>query len=941
MSEATRAEGTMAAVEQAVGAPLDPDSITGNFEVCEASGLVAGWAASNASATPLEVDLLADGQLFTRIVADEFRADLLQAGIGEGRHGFRLMLPIHLFDGSEHVIDVREMWSGRALAGSPRTFQATRAPASDIALDVSALAGWARTETPISRLALMEGGHVIARGEAVQDASDLNLARFRIPLPDPVLDGRPHHFFLWDTEAKVAVGQLAVTTPFMLTPQSLIGRYGGDRVKPYLGAAAGFRYESLVRSLEQVAADVEPEGGGGGRLSRLLRTHARLARGLDKEAAGFEPLEFATDGKPRMSIVIPVYNQFPVTYYCLCSLLLAHCRASFEVILVDDASTDQTRSLPELAKGVHYLRNEENAGFIQSCNRGALLARGEYVVILNNDTEVTSGWLDELLWAFEHFDRVGLAGAKLLYPDGSLQEAGGIVWNSGDPWNYGRHGNPHEPRYSYTRQADYVSGACIMLPRALWMELGGFDPAYSPAYFEDVDLAFRVREKGYRTVYVPLCRVIHFEGASGGTSTGSGTKRFQEVNRPLFKRRWAAACARNGTVGSDPDFNKDRGVGFRALVLDAEVPMPDHNAGGHAALQEMRLLQALGFKCTFLPQDLTWMGRHSEALQRMGVECVHAPFASSVREVLERRGAEFDLVYIIRYQVAQAHLEWIRRHAPQAKVVLNDCDLHFLREMRAAAYAKDSGQGARALATREAELRVMREVDLVLTYTDIEKAVIFSHNGDESRVARCPWVTGTASTVPGLEARSGIAFLGGFRHPPNTEAVQWFAAEVMPLLRQALPGVRFHVYGSQVPRAVSELAGAHADIVIEGWVPDVATVYNTCRVFVAPMLSGAGLKGKVIDALAHGVPSVISPISAEGIPLGEGVHAHVAGRPEEWVAAIARLCQDPQAWTEMSRQALGFAQSHYGYAQGVAQMQQALQQVGLYMTPANSALAAR
>src|SRR3546814_15180033 len=97
-----------------------------------------------------------------------------------------------------------------------------------------------------------------------------------------------------------------------------------------------------------------------------------------------------------------------------------------------------------------------------------------------------------------------MVGAKLIYPKGRLQEAGGIVWNTGDPWNYGRNANPHDPRFNYARQTDYLSGACVMLPLELWRGIGGFSKEYIPAYFEDTDLAFQVRARGYKTVYAPF-----------------------------------------------------------------------------------------------------------------------------------------------------------------------------------------------------------------------------------------------------------------------------------------------------------------------------------------------------------------------------------------------------------------------------------------------------
>lgn len=919
------------------------DDITGYLETFEGVAII-GWAANKAAfGEKIEVDVIADGYLVTKAVANIFRADLLHEGIGDGKHGFKITLPESIFDGNNHSIEVRVAKNGQLLSGSPKAFHGAVAERCTVRLDGSALVGQAKLPADIDSglsLVVSEGEQVIGTGVSEPNGSSPTAIKFRLPLPSTVFDGRPHVFSVRSIEPALTLADLAIITPHMLTPESVLQKYAREGLKPSVATAAGYRYESLARAVESLSASTaESQSSVMERLKQLSHAHARLVRGFSDSDKTFDPLVFPEVDKPDVSIVIPVHNKFPVTYHCLASLILAANRASFEVILVDDGSKDDSTRIPELIKGVQYIRNDEAEGFIRACNRGAELARGKYIVMLNNDTEVTANWLDELMWPFEHFDRVGMTGAKLLYPDGTLQEAGGIVWNTGDPWNYGRQSNPHDPRYNYSRQVDYLSGACIMLPQALWKELSGFDEIYIPAYFEDTDLAFRVRDKGLKTIYVPFAQVIHFEGVSSGTSTESGTKRFQEINRPKFKKRWVDACQHNGKVGVDLEINKDRNVRFRALVLDAETPMPDQNAGSYAAIQEMRMLQSLGFKCTFVPTNVAWMGHYTEALQRMGVECLYSPYIGSINEVIEKRGREFDLIYITRYYVAQQYIDLIRQHSPKARIVMNNADLHFLRELRAGLQAKNKEAVELSLKTRDNELKVMSKVDLVLSYTEVEKAVIISHNLDATQVAKCPWVTDITSKVPGFEERIDIAFLGGYNHHPNTEAVEWFAQRVMPLLRNSLRGVKFSVYGSHVPKSLMALAEKFEDIVIEGWVPSVDMVYNTCRVFIAPLQAGAGIKGKVIGALAHGVPCVLSPVAAEGILLRDKIDASIASRPEDWVTAISRLYTDQQSWAAMSQQAIGFAQVQYGFEKGVSQMQEALQQVELFTTAENETLA--
>ncbi|WP_135469135.1 glycosyltransferase [Crenalkalicoccus roseus] len=613
---------------------------------------------------------------------------------------------------------------------------------------------------------------------------------------------------------------------------------------------------------------------------------------------------------PLVSVVVPVYNKFEFTYNCVKSLIETRCAVPFEVIIVDDQSSDETLLAPMLLPGAVVLRNERNLGFVLGCNRGAAAARGQYLFFLNNDTKLHDEALDALVDVFRLHENIGIAGSKLLFGDGKLQEAGGIIWRMGDGWNYGRGQDPQDPRFNYLRDTDYVSGAALMIPRALFHELGGFDPELAPGYYEDTDLAFKVRAAGYRTVYQPRSVVTHFEGVSSGTDLTQGMKRYQVVNGRKFFQRWKHVLANHALNGVEPEKEKDRNARFRVLFVDATTPTPREDAGSNAALTHMRALQALGAKVTFVPSDnMTHLGAISSDLQDLGIEFLHHPYFWSVEEVLRKRANEFDVVYLHRFDVASRYLATCRALAPRARIVYNVADLHFLRlEREREVGAAGALTEAEIAAVRNQELGAIRAADRVIVHSDVE-AEMLRREGVEG-VTVLPWaIEGRPGPLPAAQRR-GIGFLGGYRHPPNIDAVLWFVSDIWPLIREALPEAEFLIYGSHMPQELRDLSRVPGVRPV-GFVEDVATAFDALRLTVAPLRYGAGLKGKVGQSLAYGVPCIGTRIAFEGF--GAFGEACTAEEPAEFAARVVALMRDDAAWEAASRAGLDHAREHFSF----------------------------
>jgi len=602
---------------------------------------------------------------------------------------------------------------------------------------------------------------------------------------------------------------------------------------------------------------------------------------------------------PDVSIVIPVYGQLAYTLNCLHSLARHRSRFSAEIIVVDDASPDATALFLPHVNFIRYHAQPANAGFIDSCNTGATLAAGRFIVMLNNDTRVVTGWLDELIGGFALWPKAGLIGAKLHYADGSLQEAGGIVWRDGSAWNYGRNDDPNRPDYSYARQVDYISGCSIALPTRLWHDLGGFDPWYSPAYCEDVDLAFRIRAGGGEVWFQPRARIVHYEGKTSGTDTGAGTKAYQIQNTKKLYLRWRDVLTAHRRGGEMPFLERERKAAKRFLVVDVTAPTPDQDAGSVQTFMALQACLALGYKTHFVPED-NWLfqPKYTTALQRLGIDCAYAPYELGFEAYMRRYGWMFDVIMVYRPSVMEKCLGAIRAHAPQAAALFHVADLHYLRMERTAALTGDEDMRDAAALMKERELSLIREVDCTITHSSAEQRIL-DEEAPGAPVALWPLMSEFAGTTRRFHERRDICFLGGYRHPPNVDAVLYFAREILPLLLAEEPDLRFIIAGAHPPEEVLALAGPR--IIVTGLIPDLRDLFDPARVFVCPLRVGAGVKGKIAAALSYGVPVVSTSIGVEGTELVHEKSVLVADDPAAFAAATLRLYRDEGLWDWLSR----------------------------------------
>ena len=620
------------------------------------------------------------------------------------------------------------------------------------------------------------------------------------------------------------------------------------------------------------------------------------------------PLEIASSDDPLVSIIIPAYNQFAYTFNCLESLSVnLSSDLAYEIIIVNDASTDDTlEQLATLVKGIKVLTNAENSGFIRSCNYGASQAKGQYLYFLNNDTRILENCLESLLKLIVNNPQVGAVGSKLIYANSKQQEAGGIIWNSADGWNYGRLDSPDEPEYNYVRPVDYCSGASLLVPTDLFKQLGGFSQDFIPAYYEDTDLCFAIRELGYQVLYQPQSNVIHYEGITSGTDLSSGIKQYQVINQTKFREKWSKVLTKH----LDNDANNVPKAARRLqgnptiLVIDSYVPLYDRESGCVRLLNILKLLLNLGYSVIFFPDNGYPEQPYTSVLQQLGIEVIYGtPQRYNLEEKLIKYLPLIDGVWLCRPELCDKYMDLIRLKT-KVPIIYDTIDLHFLRLKRQKDYLDPSYQNTSWSwqTYQKLELNYANQAEATVVVTEDEKQVLSSLGVKNVWVIPNIHEEISLSEKVAFDQRAGLVFIGSYNHPPNIDAVKWLCLEIMPLVWASRPDITVNLLGSNLKDEVKELASDK--VVVTGYVPEVEPYFQKSRVFVAPLRFGAGMKGKIGQSLSLGLPTITTRIGAEGMGLIDHQDVLIADTAEEFAQAVIELYDHRELWQKLADNSL-------------------------------------
>jgi O-antigen biosynthesis protein len=606
---------------------------------------------------------------------------------------------------------------------------------------------------------------------------------------------------------------------------------------------------------------------------------------------------------PSVTIVIPVHGQWQATERCLRALAASEAKLIADVIVVDDASPDDTLRHLNRYPWVTVLRNETNLGYLRSTNLGARATLNDYVLLLNNDTEPLPGFLYALIQTMKQDPAIALVGSRLTYTNGTMQEAGSIIWSDGTGHNYGNREHVKDLSYSFSRDVDYCSAASLLVDREFFMKEGGFDEIYSPAYYEDTDLAFRARSQGRRVVYQPHSVVFHYEGVSHGTDITQGVKAFQTRNLALFRSRWHRELRQQPRPDEVP-FQVARSRDWRPVVLFVRwaVPTPRQDAGSVRAMKMMEILQDLGYSVAFFCPNVDPHSVEAQEFQSAGGELLIDP--DVVRKYLLDVGWWVSAVVYSHVGSASKWGPILNAVKPQRGTVYDTVDIHHLREGAEAALCYDSLGQVRADVTKLLELQAIDAADVTVVVSPSEKEYLATLVTGK-RVEVISTIHEVAPNPVPWHPRSGLVFVGGFQHPPNLDGIIWFLSDVWPLLDPDIQDAGIDIVGGPKDPALRHF---ESNLVrVHGFVPKTEPFLSTARLSVAPLRYGAGVKGKVGEAWSIGLPVAATHIALDGMANGEEILGSSCDA-QEMADLINRLYKDEQLWTASQSQGIRIVQ---------------------------------
>jgi len=364
----------------------------------------------------------------------------------------------------------------------------------------------------------------------------------------------------------------------------------------------------------------------------------------------------------------------------------------------------------------------------------------------------------------------------------------------------------------------------------------------------------------------------------------------------------------------------------KILALDSFTPTPDQDSGSMDTFLTLKALTELGFDTTFIPKDLSRKTKYTKNIKKLGVRCISKNEITTIARFIKDAGSYFDTFFINRVDVAKSYINIIRESAKNAKIIFNTVDLHFLREQRAAEFHPSNRTKEQLEETKSSEIGMMRESDISLVLSAAEFDLIKKIEPNVN-LRLMPFFRDIPGNKTPYTKREGILFIGGFNHEANKDAILYFAESVWPEIKEELPDTPLYIIGSNPNKDILQLGKLDKRIHVLGHVEDISIFFNACKISIAPLRFGSGIKGKIVTSISYGVPCIATSIAAEGMAFRNNKDIMIGDSPKKFAEHCISLYKNEKEWNRISKNALESAQREYSYAAGLKRLKELLENV--------------
>ena len=628
--------------------------------------------------------------------------------------------------------------------------------------------------------------------------------------------------------------------------------------------------------------------------------HNFLAKAeLKKFLASNQMLKLPIPEQAILTIVLVFHNQAHLSLLCLRSLL-EFADIPFRLVIVDNNSSDDTTKLLDHIENALIMYNEDNLGFVRAVNQAAESVKTEYMLLLNNDAVIEQATLSTAINTIRAESNVGAVGAKIKLLDGSLQEAGSIIWNDGACLGYGRGQDPMKPEFMFQRDVDYCSGAFLLVRHNDFQKLGAFEEVFAPAYYEESDFCIRLQQQGKRIVYNPQTTITHYEFASsGGIEEAS---KLQQEHQQIFCDRHpeylSNKLANNGTNSIMARTNN----GYpNILVIDDRVPHQSLGSGYPRSAHILNSLCSQNLNVSFYPLQFpidNWEDVYNTLDPT--IEVLLDRGHDGLLPLLQERKNFYKFIMVSRSHNMEV-FNGVANEDPNVlknSKVFYDAEAIFaprdIMKMELLGQTITEDEKQRLLSK---ELDQAKDAETIITVSKKE-ADLYKHAG-YTNIKILGHSLQTELGSKGFDERNGFLFVGALRDEgsPNVDSLLWFVINVLPIIEQEIPDIELHVVGDCSAPSLKTIDRNNVKFL--GKLDSITKIYNDRRLFIAPTRFAAGIPHKVHEAAAHGVPSVTTDLLAKQLGWKHEEQLLVADRTSEFADQCIRLYQNTELWNHV------------------------------------------